>query len=281
MLEQAKISCFADEIDTHLNKQLSLLKELGLHYLEFRSAEHKNVAEYSLAEAEILMKKLKQHAVAVSALGSPAGKILITDDFQPHFEQFQHLCALADIMETSYIRIFSFYLPEGQESKKYRDEVFNRLDQMIAYAAKKNLILLHENEKGIFGSSISGCVDLMEHFYGEHFQSTFDFANFIECGQNTLEAYDALKSYISYIHIKDAVRSSGTIVTAGNGDGEIPAILKKLDKNGYTGFLSLEPHLVNFEALSSLEQNTPKKELSDGPDAFRSAYAALKQILIC
>lgn len=279
MLEHAKISCFADEIDTHLDKQLSLLHELDIHYLELRSAEHKGIADYSLTEAEALINRLKQHGVSVSALGSPIGKIMITDAFEPHFEKFQHICRLAEIADTPYIRMFSFYLPEDRSFELYRDEVFRRLEQMITYASKKNLTLLHENEKGIYGSTISNCVDLMEHFYGKNFQATFDFANFVECGQNTLEAYSQLKPYISYVHIKDAVHSTGTIVTAGNGEGEIPSILAKLDKQGYHGFLSLEPHLVDFEALNSLEQHVQKKGRTDGAEAFKSAYYALKQIL--
>lgn len=279
MLEQSSISCFADEIDTHLDRQISLLQELHIHYLELRSAEHKNIADYSLIEAEALINRLKQNGISVSALGSPIGKMMITDAFQPHFEKFQHICELAEIADTPYIRIFSFYLPEGAPAGAYRDEVFYRLEQMIDYASTRNLTLLHENEKGIYGSTIQNCTDLMEHFYGKNFKATFDFANFIECKQNTLEAYSQLEPYIAYVHIKDAVRSTGAIVTAGNGDGEIPAILSKLDAKGYHGFLSLEPHLVDFEALNSLEQHVQKKGRTDGKEAFKDAYYALKQIL--
>lgn len=279
MLEKAKISCFADEIDTNLNRQISLLKELNIHHIEFRSANHKGVADYSLQEAEHIIRILTDNDITVSALGSPIGKINITDDFEPHFEKFQHVCQLADTMNTPYIRMFSFYLPKDGSPENYRDEVFRRLDQMVNYAAAKNLVLLHENEKGIYGASIRSCRDLMENFYSSNFQATFDFANFIECGQDTLEAYHALKPYISYIHIKDADRTSGTIVTAGNGDGHIPEILRILDTAGYQGFLSLEPHLVDFDALQGLEQDVQKRGRTDGPEAFRSAYFALKNIL--
>ena len=30
---------------------------------------------------------------------------------------------------------------------------------------------------------------------------------------------------------------------AGEGDGELPALLRELDRTGYRGFLTLEPHL--------------------------------------
>lgn len=279
MLENAKISCFADEIDTDLNIQIDVLRELKLQFIEFRSANHKGIADYTIAEALKTRKTLDHNGIAVSAIGSPTGKIRITDDFASHFKQFQHTAELADIFETPYIRMFSFYLPKNSPPQIHRDEVLKRLDLLVNYAAKKNLVLLHENEKGIYGDTAIRCLELMKEFFGPNFGATFDFANFLQCGQDTLEAYDTLKPYIVYLHIKDAIQATGEIVTAGNGDGQIPSILNQLDKGGYSGYLSLEPHLVDFDALKSLEQEGTKRGRTDGPEAFRTAYRALLKIL--
>lgn len=279
MLENAKISCFADEIDTDLKSQIDLLKELNLHFIEFRSANHKGVADYTIAEALKVRKELDHNGIAVSAIGSPTGKISVNDDFTSHFEQFQHITELAAIFETPYIRMFSFYQPKNSAPGLHRDEVLKRMDLLVNYAAKKNLILLHENEKGIYGDTAPRCLDLMKEFFGPNFSATFDFANFLQCGQDTLEAYEMLKPYIVYLHIKDAIQATGEIVTAGRGDGQIPSILKQLDKSGYKGFLSLEPHLVDFDALKSLEQEGQERGRTDGPEAFRTAYQALLEIL--
>ena len=53
--------------------------------------------------------------------------------------------------------------------------------------------------------------------------------NFIQCGQNTLEAYEMLKPYIEYVHVKDARLSDGEVVPAGTGDGQLLDIFEKLD----------------------------------------------------
>lgn len=279
MLEQAKLSCFADEIDTDLQTHIDLLNELGISYVEFRSANHKGVAEYTLAEAEEVRSILDRNHISVSAVGSPIGKINITDEFEPHYEQFLHVTRLAEIFGTPLIRMFSFYLPQDGHPEAYRDEVLRRLDRMVEYAATKNLVLLHENEKKIYGDTAASCLDLMETFYGANFKATFDFANFLECGEDTVKAYELLKPYIAYIHVKDADKKTKTILPAGAGDGQIPAILKDLDASGYCGFLSLEPHLTDFAALNTLEQDAARRGRTDGPDAFRTAYAALKAIL--
>lgn len=155
-------------------------------------------------------------------------------------------------------------MPEGEEPDKFRDEVMRRMDRMVEYAAGRNVVLLHENEKGIYGDSAARCLDLMKLFYGDHFRCTFDFANFVQCGQDTLEAYEMLRPYISYIHVKDALRENGDVVPAGAGDGNVAEILNRLDEEGYAGFLSLEPHLADFAGLKSLEKEVKERGRTDG-----------------
>lgn len=279
ILTKCPVSCFADEIDVSVDKQITLLQELGIGWIEFRSGDGKGVADYTEKEAETLMRRLSANGIRISAVGSPIGKIDITQDFEPHFETYRHIVELAGILDTSFIRMFSFFMPEGEEPDKFRDEVMRRMDRMVEYAAGRNVVLLHENEKGIYGDSAARCLDLMKLFYGDHFRCTFDFANFVQCGQDTMEAYEMLRPYISYIHVKDAMRESGDVVPAGTGDGNVAEILNRLDEEGYAGFLSLEPHLADFAGLKSLEKEVKKRGRTDGEEAFCTAYRALEKLL--
>ena len=94
---------------------------------------------------------------------------------EPHFEVFQHVCELAKIMGTDRIRMFSFIFLKRASPLNTGREVLRRMRRMAEYAAAKNLILQHENEKGIYGDNAARCLDLMEEFYGPAFQCTFDF----------------------------------------------------------------------------------------------------------
>lgn len=279
MLENTIITGFADEIHRDIEVQVKLLQELEISYLELRSAYGKNIASFTLAEAKKLKKYLSNHQIKVSAIGSPIGKIQITDDFESHFETYKQVVEIAKIMETPYIRMFSFFIPEGENPENYKDEVFTRMARFVDYAAKQNVVLLHENEKDIYGEMAAQCLSLFKRFYGDHFKCTFDFANFVQCKQDTLEAYEMLKPYIEYIHIKDALLANGKVTPAGEGDGNVKEILQKLENSGYSGFLSLEPHLVEFAALKSLERNATKREQTDGEAAYIIAYQALKNLL--
>ena len=279
ILKKCPISCFADEIDSSVEKQMALMEELGIGWMEFRSGDGKGVADYTEAEAEALMRRLKGKKIGVSAVGSPIGKISIMDDFEPHLESLAHIAELAKIWNTPYIRCFSFFIPEGEKPEKFRDEVFRRMDRMVELAARKNLVLLHENEKEIYGDLAPRCLELMEEFGGENLKATFDFANFVQCGQDTLEAWDMLKSHIAYVHVKDALFDGGRVVPVGQGDGNVKEVLTRLDQEGFQGFLSLEPHLADFAGLSGLEKNAAKRGRTDTEAAFITAYEALQELL--
>lgn len=278
-LMRSQISCFADEIAVSLDRQIAVLQDLDIRWIELRSSDGISVADFTPEYARQVKEKLDKAGIRVSAIGSPLGKIGIDEDFVSHMKTFDKITHLANVFETPYIRIFSFYLPEGRKPESCREQVMRRIEQMVKEATRCRVILLHENEKQIYGDNAARCQDLMNHFAGENFRCTFDFANFIECDQDTMEAYSLLKPYIEYVHIKDALHETKEIVPAGKGDGQLSAILPLLEESGYTGFFSLEPHLANFSGLSKLEQNAALRAENDTEKAFRPAYHSFMELL--
>ena len=279
MWEGIKLSGFADEINMDLSKQIQVLNKLGIHHVEMRGVNGKGLVEYSVNEAKEIKKQLTDSGIQLSSVGSPIGKIKITDDFAPHMELYKHTVEIAHEMETPYIRMFSFFMPENESYEPYRGKVMDQMGQFVDYAKSNNIILLHENEKDIYGDMADRCLELMKEFYGEHFKAVFDFANFVQCKQDTLAAYEMLKPYIAYIHIKDALWSDGSVVPAGYGDGNVEKILTMLKDSGYQGFLSLEPHLADFAGFSALEQSAVEKKKLSGEESFIIACEALRKIL--
>lgn len=280
MFENVVLTGFADEIAASLDTQMQVLEKLHMNHIEMRGVDGRNFVEYSEAEAREIRKRLEDRGFALSAVGSPIGKIRITDDFAPHMELFKHTVELAHIMDTANIRMFSFYGPEGQESiGAYRGKVMEQLGQFVDYAAANGIVLLHENEKGIYGEMAEGCLDILKQFAGEHFKAVFDFANFVQARQDTLEAFEMLKPYIAYIHVKDALLKDGSVVPAGYGDGNVKEILGRLKADGYRGYLSLEPHLSEFTGFSSLEKDGKIGKKLSGEEAFTLAHDALVKIL--
>ena len=278
-----KITGFADEISDDLSTQIESLKKLDIHYVEMRGVDGNNLIFHNNEKVKEIRSRLDDAGIALSALGSPLGKIGIEDSFDKHFEDFKRAVEIAHMMDTKNIRMFSFYISDDQRQTR-KGEVFDRLGRFVDYASDNDIVLLHENEKGIYGEKAPECLELMKEFAGDHFRAIFDFANFVQCGQDTLEAYEMLKDYIAYIHVKDARSKTGTVVPSGYGDGNVEIILKKLFEKGFDGFLSLEPHLFEFRGFSDLERGkaAPLSEsgrVFSGYEAFTTAHSALLEIL--
>lgn len=271
-------SAFADEISPMLEEQIKVLKKYDIRYIEARGVNGKNISEYTPSEAKEIKRLLDQNGFKLSAFGSPIGKIKITDDFRPELEKFKRLIELADIFNTKYIRMFSFFL-DSSRAQEYRDEVLERWTKYIDTAKGSGIVLLHENEKGIYGDNAERCLDLMQALDCEYVKATFDPANFVQCKVDTLAAFELLKDYIEYMHIKDAVWDTGNVVPSGHGDGNIKEIIKRLYNMKWSGFLSLEPHLANFVGFADLEQETVVKEEASGAEKFEIAFNALAKII--
>ena len=276
-----KMSGFSDEISEQVEEQFSVLNKLDIEYFEARGIGEKNISALSDDEVIGLKAKMNEYGIKVSSIGSPIGKIKLEDDFYSHFELFKRVVKTAKMLEAKYIRIFSFYHDSKTDwTEQERKKVLTYLGEMIEYAKEQDVILLHENEKDVYGDTIERCVDLMQELYGSHFKAVFDPANFVQCGQDTKKAYQMLKQYIAYMHIKDARSVDDKVVPAGTGDGNVEYILNELFKDGYNGFVSLEPHLGNFKGLKDLELDNKMEDLPQGGEGtFTLAYQALCEIL--
>lgn len=279
-----RITGFADEIANELAVQVESLKKLGISHIEMRGVDGNNLIYHTDEKVKYIKNYLDDNGIKLSALGSPLGKIGIEDDFAPHFEAFKRAVEISHMMETQNIRMFSFYIPQDKSLGAYEDEVFNRIGKFVDYAKNNDVVLLHENEKGIYGEKAVECKKLMDCFYGENFKAIFDFANFVQAKDDTLAGYELLKPYISYIHVKDALWDTGEVVPAGLGDGNVKEILKDLNESGFKGYLSLEPHLSDFIGFSSLEGTGKKTLLKDGKklsgfEAYELAYNSLLDVL--
>ena len=214
------LSAFADEIDPALDVQMDVLEQHEISYIEIRGVDGKNITQYPLDEVKAIKEQLDDRGFKISAIGSPIGKINITDDFGPHLELFKHTLEIAKILETRYIRMFSFYIPEGEKPESYREEVMNRWRQFMQAAQGTGITLLHENEKGIYGDTPQRCLDLVREINSEDMKLIFDPANFVQCDVETYpEAFELLKDHIAYMHIKDALYSDHSVCLPGRETG--------------------------------------------------------------
>jgi sugar phosphate isomerase/epimerase len=264
------LSGFADEISPDLDEQCRMLNELGIGYIEFRSAWQTNVLDLDDAELTRTRKALDHYGIRMSSVGSPIGKISIHDDFEQHLRHFDRALQVAEMFKAPYIRLFSFFLPDGDDPRSHRDEVMRRMSALARRAEGHDVVLLHENEKGIYGDTPARCLDIVTSVDSPKLRLAWDPANFVQCGVRPFsDGYATLRPYTEYIQIKDAVAATGEVVTAGAGDGELRRTLKALCADEFDGFFSLEPHLQAVGAMGGFS----------GPKLFAAAHHAFTGLL--
>lgn len=265
-----QLSAFADEIAAELEAQLDTLVQEQIRQLDLRGVWGKNVLALSDDEVRQVAAVLAERGVRVATIGSPIGKIGTGDEFGPHLEAFRRALAIAQELNAPAIRIFSFFIPDGDHPERHRPEVLRRLAALVRAAEGSGVRLLHENEKGIYGDTPARCLDLLSAIDDPSLRAVWDPANFVQVGVRPhTDGYDMLRPYIAAVHIKDAVAATGAVVLPGDGAGELRPTLTALHASGFAGVFTLEPHLKTAGPFAG----------TSGPELFRQASAAFKRLL--
>lgn len=263
------LSGFGDEIDPDPVIQLSVLAALGARHIEVRSAWGDNVVDMTDEQVDRLATLISERDMAVSAVASPVGKVDVFGDPDAELGRLRRAVSAAHRLNTRHIRIFSFYRPDGVPVAAIRDDVLYRMRAFAELAEREGLVLVHENEKAIYGDVPDRVRDIVESVGSPALRVAWDSANFVQVGVRPFtDGYALLRPHVAYLQVKDALAATGTVVPAGEGDGELLPTLTALRDDGYAGFASLEPHLAQAGQFGGFS----------GPAAFgraARAFAAL------
>ena len=279
-MKPMNIYAFADEASGQIDGQIAAMSRNGLNGLEIRGVDGQNISDISVEKAREVRRKLDDAGLTVWSMGSPIGKIGIeSDGFAAHLDKLRHTLVLADVLGAKNLRMFSFYMP-GDRAAEFRGKVIDQMGQMLRAAEGSGVALCHENEKGIYGDMADRCLDLLNTF--PQLEGIFDPANFIQCGQDTIDAWKLLRGRIKYLHIKDALEN-GKVVPAGKGEGNVRIILDDFRARGGCN-VTIEPHLSVFAGLKDLERAGEETKIDpfcyeSSDAAFDAACNALKALL--
>lgn len=265
-----RLSAFSDEAGVSLREQIDALHRNNIALTELRSVDKINVADLTLENAKSIWATLKSEGIALSAVGSPMGKVKISTDIEVYLDTVKYICELANIFETDRIRMFSFFESHGE-----REKVIDNLNRMVEVAESYGVGLYHENEKGIYGDTAERVLDLRENVKGLHF--VYDPANFLQVGESADKTLPLLAPISDYFHIKDVISDGGILVPAGEGDGDIPRLISMLDRDTV---MTIEPHLMVFAGYDKIdgEKMNHKFYFESNSQAFDAAVASLKGI---
>jgi sugar phosphate isomerase/epimerase len=265
------LSAFADEAASDLATQMDVLESVRVKAIDVRNIDGRNVSTFTNEQATAYRRQMDDRGFRTACIGSPIGKIRLDEPMGPHMESLARCIEIAHIMGTPYVRMFSFFAPQGGDFAGARPEVFNRLSMMLAAAKAGGVILLHENEYDVYGRTTAECLDILKTFGGEHFKGIFDPANFV---LGDVKPYDdawtkGLAELTFWFHIKDAVKGEGHCCPAGKGQGQFDKLLPDLKRRRWSGTMTIEPHMAAAGTYGGYS----------GADLFRVATTELQRLL--
>jgi sugar phosphate isomerase/epimerase len=263
------LSGFADEISPDLDVQVSTLARLGVRGLDLRSVNGINVLDLDIYALQRVHDACAEAGLRVQSIGSPVNKVA----FEPlnearEYEKLHKAIKAAHRVNVKRIRIFTPMVAEDQHDAA-AGKVIAWMMQQKKLAQDEGVVLIHENDDRYWGAHPANAKRLMETIGGDSFRFAYDFANTVLQGYRTMgDWFPWIVPYIDTLHIKDAIEAEHKVVPAGEGDGEILTALRFLVAGGWSGPLTIEPHLAAAGPMGGFS----------GVDLFEVAVKAFRNV---
>ena len=257
-----RLGIITDEVSLHLDEALNWIQEQGFLHVELRLVDGKNIMELTDEEARGVLKRVEAHGLYISSIASPIFKCPLdpnrevlrgdtfgrsaAEDVNMHFQLLERAFNLADLLNTSHIRIFSFWREEMPE--RFENDIVAHLRQAADAAEKRGKLLLLENEPACNGGCAKEVGRLTEKTDSPALKVLWDPGNEAYLGLKAFpDGYNAVKHVLAHVHLKDSFfRGTGNATCVPIGWGEVDYVgqLQALEQDGYQGLFSIETHYV-------------------------------------
>jgi len=251
---------FADEAGSTMDAQIKATKELGWKHIEARALYGGNLASISEKDFEDLCGKLADAKVSINCYGSGIANWAkpITEPPDSSYDEMRKAIPRMQKLGIKLVRVMSFAVPKEliPNSMEYYPEVVKRLKVIAKMAEDAGVTCVHENCMNWGGLSHEHTLRILDGVKSPNFKLVFDTGNPVFNDdvrgappyrkQRSLEFFRAVKDHVAYIHIKDGrmVDGKGVFTFPGEGDASVKEILGELIRGGYSGGISIEPHMV-------------------------------------
>ena len=259
---------FADEAGASLDVQIKATLELGWKFIETRNLGGKYLATLTDAEFEDVCAQLDAAGISFNCYGSTVANWQKHPRSEEDFEKSKtELLAAIPRMHKLGIKIIrgmSFLTPDDEQpdSPALEKIIFAKVGELVKICEDNGIIYGHENCMNYGGLSYKHTLKLLDNIKSPAFKLIYDTGNpvfnyrrigFAPYGlQSSWEFYRNVREFITYVHIKDGtalpredgVRPDCKYCWAGDGSGDVRAIVKDLREYGYDGGFSMEPHVA-------------------------------------
>ena len=255
-----RVTVINDEISQDFGRACEVAsREFGMDWIELRGMWNKNLLRLDSKEVDEARRILEKNKLRVTDIASPLFKVdwpgAPKSKYSPKHDQFnadftfeqqdevlKRSIALAKAFNTDRVRFFDFWRLDDQSP--YRAAINEKLRDAAEKAARKNVILILENEV----ACNTATAKVLKEVPSRNLLLNWDPGNAAERDEKPFpDGYNLLpKERIGHCHCKDAVKKSdgSGYEWAAMGRGLIDWVgqFKALKRDGYHLAVSLETH---------------------------------------
>ena len=257
-----RLAGFADEASDSAEGQIRVSEALGWKWIEARNLGGVNVHDLPDRDFESFRLALEKAGIGVCCLGSSIanwGKS-VDEDFAASLAAARRAADRMEALGTRLVRVMSYAVLVDAQGNPLPDQKklqrFRRLRELCAVFTEQGMTPVHENCFNYGGMGVENTRELLSEVPG--LKLVFDTGNPALTpdfsrprpwpNQDSWTSWTALRDHVVHIHIKDGWRDPGTgdetYVYPGEGPARVRDILADCAARGYSGWLTIEPHMA-------------------------------------
>jgi sugar phosphate isomerase/epimerase len=262
-----ELAVITDEIDNDLGRALEVMAEYDVRGAELRTIWDKNIADAPRDYWQRAKELLNDRGMYVVGIASPfykcdmpgqdvegiAGPLhsATARGLGDQIALLEHCIEIARYFDTNLIRVFSFW-KHGPLTPEIEERIVDAFAEPVALAEREGIVLGLENEHACYLGTGAQAARVLAEINSPALRSIWDPGNaFMDGEQPFPHGYEAVKDFITHVHIKDAAVLPGAATPdwtlVGGGQIDYPGQMAALRADGYPGYLSLETHWIGPE----------------------------------
>ncbi len=252
---------FADDISQDLAYALGVVQELGLAWVEIRSAWDKNLVFQEDEDLQRVTSMIRDRGLRVPCVAAPIFKSRLhgrgqssrqlfhaeeRDDLADQLALIRQAAHIARLFETNRVRCFAFWKTD-EDVQSLWPELLATFQLAVEIAEEEGIVLVMENDFECNLDSVAEAARFIKQVNSPHLRLLWDTGNAFFVGERPYpDGYKQAKDVLGHVHIKDAVRHPRTgepqWVELGAGAVDVCGQLRALQADGYAGVISIENH---------------------------------------
>jgi len=257
------LAVFSDDIDQDLNRALDVIEDLGVKWVEIRSAWGKNLVFHTDEKLNEIVQTIHHRGLRVGCVAAPifksrlegrgeaSGQLFHAEEQDSPAQQMEMIskaARIARLFETPLVRCFSFWRI-GDDPSAIWPDLLEQFRPAVEIAGDEGIILVMENDFEVNLGSGKQAARFIEEIGSPHLRLLWDPGNAYFVGETPYpDGYQAGKHLIAHVHVKDAIRDPDTgqphWVTLGAGEVDLLGNLRALKADGYEGVVTMENHFT-------------------------------------